>query len=261
MAEGEETGGRFAARTSGRLAEIADAAIEEWKREIPPPNDAALERQRSGIRSACETFLRGEAREAGRVSPRHFEIAFGYADRAPDPVLGDARDLSIPVGRGRAIRVRGSIDRVDVAGDGSFEIWDYKTGSAWAYDPTKGIDGGRRIQHALYAAAFEEMLRRAGTPGRVARAGYFFTGARSDGRREDFGWEVEEFRETLGRLCDVLRSGAFLHAIDPKNGCAFCPYTSICGGRERGAEAAARKLFGSGAPALAPLAALGWREA
>ncbi len=254
----EAAGGerRPPAEAGGRLAEAADRAIERWRRAVPPPNASALERQRIDIRRACETFLRSESRAGAGISPVHFEITFGYPDASPDPALGDTSAVEIPVTNG-AIRVRGSIDRVDRAEDGSYEVWDYKTGSAFAFDPRKGIDGGRRIQHALYAAAFEEMLRRAGLPGRVARAGYIFTGPRGDGRREDFGWDPAELRTALDRLCEVLRAGAFLHGTDAKESCAFCPYESVCGGRSGAADAARRKFSTPGSAGLAALAALG----
>jgi len=258
--EGEAAGveGRSATERGERLERTAERAIERWRRAVPPPNPAALERQRLDVRRACETFLRSESRAGAGISPRHFEIGFGYPGASPDPVLGDTAAVEIAAGSVGAIRVRGSIDRVDRAEDGSYEIWDYKTGSAFSYDPTKGIDGGRRIQHAVYAAAFEDLLRRAGLSGRVARAGYIFTGPRSDGRREDFGWDPRELRATLGHLCEVLRDGAFLHGIDAKESCAFCPYESVCGGRFDAAEAAGRKAGDPRSRGLAALAALGW---
>ena len=258
----EEEAGRERRRSGAEadrgLDAVADRAIERWRRTAPPPNEAALERQRRDIRRACATFLRSEEREAARIAPRHFEIGFGFDGAPPDPVLGDTGTVSIDLGRGVRVRVRGNIDRVDRAEDGSWEIWDYKTGSAFGYDPAKGMHGGRRIQPAFYSAAFEELLRRAGLEGEVSRAGYIFTGPRGDGRREDFGWSREAFRKTVRDLCDVLRSGAFLHAIDAKEGCAFCPYQTVCGGRGRAADAAARKLANARDGALAVFQALGW---
>ena len=216
-------------RDRARIEGIAGEAIERWKREVPPPNDAVLERQRRAVMRACETFLRSEERE-GSIEPFGFEVGFGS---------GPADEIAIAAGKGTTVRVRGSIDRVDRAADGSYEIWDYKTGSNFAYDPSRGLDGGRRIQPAFYAAAFEERLRRSGNPGRVSKAGFIFVGPRSDGRREDFGYDRGELPRVLSKLCDVLASGAFLHGTG--DCCAFCPYESVCGGRVAAVAAARRK--------------------
>ena len=228
------------ARDRDRMMEIADSAIERWRRALPPPDDGAVERHRRDIYRACETFLKSEERESAGLTPRFFEVAFGLPDRAADAELGAEEPVVIPVGGGKSIRVRGSIDRVDLDAEGTYAIWDYKTGSSFGYEPREGLKGGKRIQHALYAAALEEMLRQAGKGGTVSRAGYIFTGPREDGQREDFGFDRAELRRILALLADRMRAGAFIHTAS-KDGCSFCRYESICGGRATASEAAERK--------------------
>ncbi len=232
------------ARDRDRMMEIADAAIERWRRVMPPPDDGAIARHRRDIHRACETFLKSEERESAGLTPRFFEVAFGLPDREADAEMGAEEPVVIPVGGGKSIRVRGSIDRVDLDADGTYAIWDYKTGSSFGYEPREGLKGGRRIQHALYAAALEEMLRQAGKGGTVSKAGYIFTGPREDGQREDFGFDRAELSRTLGLLSDRMRAGTFLHTAS-KEGCAFCRYESICGGRATASEAAERKGKGA----------------
>jgi len=256
MQEQSERRGKVSAdRSRARLFEIADAAVYRWKNAIPPPTEGHLERERAAVRRIGATFLSAEERAGDRATPYRFELAFGEDGSAPDADLGNTAIVRIPLSEGKAIRVRGSIDRVDRASDGSFEIWDYKTGSAWGFDAERGIDGGRRIQHALYAAAFEELLRNAGRPASVTRSGYFFVGPRGNGRREDFGWERSRFVAAVDALCDVIHAGAFLHAAK-EDGCSFCPYESVCGGRRDASESALRKLE-RGDGALSTLLRLG----
>ena len=70
-----------------------------------------------------------------------------------DAPVASAEPVSIALGRGDRILLRGSIDRVDEAPDGTFEIWDYKTGGAFGIQEGKGLRGGRQAQPALYAMA------------------------------------------------------------------------------------------------------------
>ncbi len=228
-----------------RLLDISEQEIAGWRRRIPPPNPLALERRRLEIRRACETFLASEERETANLIPVYFEVPFGWPGRASDCPGAGPEPARLTLGGGAALRLRGSIDRVDRRPDGGYEVWDYKTGSDYAFDPAKGLDGGRRLQHAVYAAVLEELLRRGGHPGKVMKAGYLFVGPKGDGRREDFGYDARELREVLVPLCDQMREGAFRHGTDGREGCPFCPFESVCGGRVTASEAALRK---TGAP-------------
>jgi RecB family exonuclease len=225
------------ARDRVRLIELAEAALAREQKETPPPADIAYEFERMGILRACETFLRSEEEETKTLTPHQFEVAFGGAN---DPV-------EISIGHGRTLLIRGSIDRVDLCDDGQYEVWDYKTGSDFGFDRAKELDSGRRMQHAIYACVFEALLRKAGLPGSVSRAGYIFVGSRGDGHRHNFGYGSSDLCSLLDRLCDVTKAGAFLHGSDTKNDshCVFCPYESVCGGRTLAGGQAIMKLADS----------------
>ena len=102
---------------------------------------------------------------------------------------------------------------MDEAPDGTFEVWDYKTGSTWSVREGAGLRGGRQIQPALYAMAFDALLARAGIPGRVSRTGYFFPGRKGEGQRiVRCRWTPGRTRDVLDRLFDLLAAGMFPHA-------------------------------------------------
>jgi ATP-dependent helicase/nuclease subunit B len=239
-----------------RLRELADRAMDSAREQTPSPTPEAFERQRADILRACETFLRSEQEHGSAATPLYFEAAFGLPARKSDCPGAGPEPIEIPAGKGKTLRLRGSIDRIDRAADGTFEIWDYKTGSDFAFRNWLRLDRGRRIQHAIYASAFEALLRRGGNPGRVTRAGYAFPGPRGDGHRDDFGYDPSELEAVLDRLCDVIGGGAFLHSADAKDGCRFCLFESICGGKAFASDLARQKLARARNPSIEPLRAL-----
>src|SRR5207247_868070 len=189
---------------------------------------------------ACRTLLALEEERCREVTPRHFEVPFGLprqiartrsAVASPDPV-------AIEIGPSRSFRLRGKIDRVDEAPDGTFEVWDYKTGSA---REGMGARGGRQVQPVLYAMAFETLLERAGRPGRVSRSGYFFPGRKGEGQRVIAPLDRTETRDVLGKLFDLLAAGMFPHALR-EGDCRFCDYEAVCGGAKEASARAKRKL-------------------
>jgi RecB family exonuclease len=148
--------------------------------------------------------------------------------------------VEIVVAPGRLL-LRGKIDRIDQAEDGTFHVWDYKTGSAYSVQEGKGLRGGRQAQPALYAMAVEALLARAGTPGRVSTSGYFFPGVKGEGQRITVRVDAAETRDALSRLLDLAAAGLFPHAVS-KEDCRFCEFDAICGGAERAAARGKAKL-------------------
>jgi ATP-dependent helicase/nuclease subunit B len=183
------------------------------------------------------------------VEPRYFEVAFGLPRAESRSSIASPDPVAIAVGSGDSFFLRGSIDRVDEAPDGTFHVWDYKTGSAYRYKAERGIHGGRQIQHALYAMALEQLLARAGSPAQVSRSGYFFPGRKGEGQRLPIALDPQRTREVTRRLLDLLRAGAFPHAVN-KDDCKFCDYESVCGGEKVSRSRMQAKLAASQLPVL-----------
>jgi ATP-dependent helicase/nuclease subunit B len=226
----------------GLLETIAKEEVERWKAEVPPASEMALNRELRDMKLALEIFLKNEEQHCKTSEPCFFELSFGMAaEKTPgistqDPVKIDLQ----PKG---SFNLRGRIDRVDRCAEHEYEVWDYKTGGKRGYREEGYLNRGRHLQHALYAAAAEILLRRnQDEKARVVRAGYFFPSPKGEGFRiEKDQTAREEISEVMGDLFELLRSGVFPATYD-KDSCGICDYDSICGGSELAVERSKMKL-------------------
>ena len=235
-----------------RLEALAEEHIARWRERVAPPSELAFALQREDILFACATLLAREEVHCRDVLPRFFEVPFGMSReaRASQGGVASPQPVEIPTGRGDRLQLRGSIDRVDEAPDGTFHVWDYKTGSSWGIAEGRGVRGGRQIQPALYAQAFEALLARAGRPGRVSQSGYFLPGRKGEGQRIAMPLDHSETADVLGRLCDLVAAGMFPHALSEED-CKNCDFESLCGGAKTASQRAKRKVAGSADAVLA----------
>jgi ATP-dependent helicase/nuclease subunit B len=222
------------------LEALAAERIAAWRDRVPPPSEIVFESQRESMLAACRIFLRDEAERAGRVALRWFEVPFGLGGTESAATIASADPVEIRVGNG-VLRLSGKIDRVDEGDDGTFHVWDYKTGSPYGIHEGKGLRGGRQAQPSLYAMAVESLLSRSGRPGRVSISGYFFPGVRGEGQRIAIRVDAGETRDALSRLLGLVAAGMFPHAMS-KDDCRFCDYAAICGGAAEAAGRSREKL-------------------
>ena len=129
-------------------------------------------------------------------------------------------DVEYPLAGGRAVRLRGSIDRVDDTGPGSARVTDYKTGSTRRYDGLDADDphqGGSHLQLAMYGLAVQQRLDRpevdtrywfVSEKGKFARIGYLLS--------PDIQSVVGE---AVATIVDGIRSGNF--ALRPSSDPSF----------------------------------------
>ncbi|HEX9688008.1 MAG TPA: PD-(D/E)XK nuclease family protein [Thermoanaerobaculia bacterium] len=223
-----------------RLEGIAGEEIERWRARVPPRSTAALEAIREDVRIACRNFLQDEAEHCRTVTPRWFEVAFGPSRERITPP-GSPDPVRIALGGGTSFLLAGRIDRVDEVGEGEYQVWDYKTGSAWATSSPDRGRGGRRIQDVLYAQALEVLLERNGRKGRVVKSGYFYPGRRGEGERYEGNVDFEAARTTLENLFDLLAGGVFPHSKS-EDDCTLCDFQNVCGGAKAAADRMANKL-------------------
>jgi ATP-dependent helicase/nuclease subunit B len=93
----------------------------------------------------------GDSERRGALEPTHFELEFGLGQASPNgegPVL-PALDL------GDGVRLRGRIDRIDIAPAGEAVVYDYKGKNA--SPAAKWLSEGS-VQVALYMIACEQLL-------------------------------------------------------------------------------------------------------
>lgn len=100
---------------------------------------------------------RGSAPGLEFLMPAHFEVGFGMSKTQDDDPLTTTEPLELDLGEGVKIKLRGRIDRLDLAADGTFVVTDYKTGRV----PEKGhILKGLRTQLPVYTLVANELLKR-----------------------------------------------------------------------------------------------------
>ncbi|MDA1102667.1 MAG: PD-(D/E)XK nuclease family protein [Gemmatimonadetes bacterium] len=190
----------FAALASG---------VERLKDEVPIPGEGTLTREVAALREDVRSFVRMIRQQGPKCVA--LELKFGLGD--DDPVLLELTDGTI--------RLRGAIDRVD-ADLGGFHVVDYKTGVPHGYG-SDVFNGGRRLQHAVYAHVAEQRLG-----GEVVDGQYHFPTRR--GQNQSFVFEREALKGVgglLGHMLDGVAAGHFVPTNDPAD-CSFCDFSEIC---------------------------------
>jgi hypothetical protein len=213
-----------------RLQEIGGLLCDEAERAglTGKPLLWRLERERiirdlAGFLDADENLRRDKG-----VVPLAVEMAFGMAD------AGSVPPVFVTLADGRAVALRGRIDRVDRAPDGSrLLVLDYKSGSASPYsalakDPVKR---GQLLQLPIYALAAQ------GFHGSTPVEAYYWFATEEQGY-ERKGYPVEEtvleaLHGALGIILNGIASGLFpARPGKPRNesydNCSFCPYDRVC---------------------------------
>jgi ATP-dependent helicase/nuclease subunit B len=233
-------------RHGPRLHALGEASLAEQRRLRPPPSGLVYEREAAAFHRDLDLFLDLEARDRART-PVGLEVAFGGAPGDAEP-LARPEPVTIDLGPGLRFRLRGRIDRIDRLADGRYEAVDYKTGVWWDDGEDGPFAGGRRLQHALYALAAAELLRKVDPGARVASASYYYPTVRGRGERAVRPQAGPDgLRAVLADLVALVRAGAFVHADDDED-CRFCDLGRACG--PAAAARAARKLEAGASPAL-----------
>jgi ATP-dependent helicase/nuclease subunit B len=192
------------------------AAVVDRLLDTIPPSERAIER----------AVLLGSAVAAGLG-----ERAFRFEAARAQPLV--ARELEVTLDGeytlgpdARPIRLRGIADRIDLLGDGTLRLIDYKTG--------KASNATELLQVKVYGALAETHLRgHLGRTWTVADAGYLAFG-RGD---ELFAAVVtpETRAEVLAQagadalaVADAVEGGAFPVAPDDLFSCNFCGFAAVC---------------------------------
>jgi RecB family exonuclease len=134
--------------------EILEQVLDEYPAEIAPGRPEGVRAAaRRAIEADLKRYLAHEAADECDWTPRAIELRFGFEDEEgalPALVLGSG---------GERIRLRGVIDRVDVAEDSRRAIVrDYKSGSTRQEYAGARWASERQLQVALYMLAVRELL-------------------------------------------------------------------------------------------------------
>lgn len=232
------------------LTAVCEEALARFRRDIPVPSEAVYQRERREILDSAAVFLTVERQAAATGCPSFFEVGFGFGPGSvPDGVPGCEEPVEIPAGGGDSIRLRGRIDRIDRATDGTYQVWDYKTGGL--RDEGGNLRRGRRIQHALYEFAAEHILRTSVDPGaRIEVSGYRYPTLKGEGRAfVPDGDGRATLPVLLRHLLDMVASGVFVAAENGEH-CGLCDCGAACDGD---APRATKRKLKAGDPCLDPL--------
>ena len=172
------------------------------------------EYDRRQILEDLERFLEfdNDMRSGHRSRPIAAELGFGMPDSAGDPV-------TIDIGNERWLRIRGSIDRIDVTEGGGLLVVDYKTGSHFSYKKLTAEDptlGGQRLQLVLYDLAARQLHH---IPDSADGYGaYWFVS--SKGQFSEVGYPTGAARrlvlDAVNSVVDGIGAGLFpLHPDEP----------------------------------------------
>jgi ATP-dependent helicase/nuclease subunit B len=202
-------------RLEGIALEVLSEASERVRASIPAPGEGVLRRELAGLQEDVRSFVR-MVRELGAPWVK-LEMRFGAPGEEP---------LLLPLGDSD-VRLRGAVDRVDEDLHG-LRIVDYKTGTPRSYEGRTGsFNGGRRLQHAIYAEAAERILL-----GQVAAGEYHFPTRRGENRVVQFDrLALAGIHDLLDRMLDGVGAGAFV-PTDDANDCRFCDFAPVCRARK-----------------------------
>jgi ATP-dependent helicase/DNAse subunit B len=243
-------------RLRSELGEVADEVFDEHQKLVPPLNVQVWNIDREIRKLLLEQVLdyEIEAEEKTRardIRPAYFELAFGMKGGAVDPASTERKlELQRRTGEQQeTVGVRGQIDRVDIAHDGSRTAiaYDYKLSRGASLDDMRD---GRALQLHIYLAALEQLFL---AEGRIAGAGYYtirggdarrnqglyrkdfaeYTGVRTQtaSTLSDSDWERvrAEMQARIWEFIDGLRAGQMqVEPSAPEATCPHCDYSAVC---------------------------------
>ena len=217
------------------IKKIAQHAIEEERQRSAPPNERVYQNEVNDILHCCDIFLKEEEVFYTEHEPVAFEYSFGINGEKP---------AVLTLANGDNALVAGKIDRVDLNQAGKKHIIDYKTGSTYGYKERNAFNGGRQLQHVIYALAIEQHLQlEAGT---VTESSYYFPSAKGNGERVVFK-QTSTLREDgihiLTKLIEIIKQGDF-SMTDDINDCRYCSYKTVCRRDSYQTETFNKKLSG-----------------
>jgi ATP-dependent helicase/nuclease subunit B len=234
------------------LRGVADEVFDEHQRAVPPLNPQVWEIDRETRKLLLEQVLDYELmiQEQTRskdVRPAYFELAFGMPGVDADPHSTEERLEFRRDSDSQAVEVRGQIDRVDVASDGTAIAYDYKLSRGAGLDD---MAEGRALQLHIYLSALEQLFlpkseiagggyytmkgaqpRRNAGLYRAEKKDYTAVGKTTASTLSDPEWKAvrDEMQSRIWEFVDGIREGRFpVEPSAPEKSCPHCDYSAVC---------------------------------
>ncbi|HEY6333092.1 MAG TPA: PD-(D/E)XK nuclease family protein, partial [Blastocatellia bacterium] len=238
------------------LMRTADVVFDQYERVVPPLNPHVWRIDREIRKLLLEQVLEYElsfqekTSESG-IRPALFELAFGMTDQGDDPSSKQQYlEIERPGQTGGAretAKLRGRIDRVDVAPDGTVLAYDYKLSKGATVGDMRA---GRDVQLGAYLTALEAIFF---PDGKLAGGGFYAFKGGSDRRNnglyrqtfaaytgingqaassmKDHEWKSlrEEISQHIWDFMHGIRAGEFV--VMPSQGkktCELCDFSAVC---------------------------------
>jgi ATP-dependent helicase/DNAse subunit B len=231
---------------------VADEVFDEHERAVPPLNPQVWRIDRE-IRKILldqvliyELSLQENANGAKAMRPAFFELGFGMRDDDGDPA-STRKYLERTHPEGQTVLLRGRIDRVDIAPDGTVIAYDYKLSKG--ANVTDMLEG-RDLQIGIYLTALEQLFLR---DRQIAGGGFYVLRGKQDRRNRglyrmslsdytklgagiaanltDDEWQKvrSEMEARMWEFIDGMRAGNFrVKPSAPKDTCPRCDFSSVC---------------------------------
>lgn len=209
-----------------RAMEVLDQAVNRYKEIIPSPSERVFSNEYRQLQQDMKVFLHIAEKLAGE--PVFVERSFGES----------TTPFSLSLGGAKKIFLRGRIDRIDKCGSSRYAVWDYKTGSTYTFEEKGFINKGTQLQHAVYGAVAECLLREEDNDATVMQTGYLFPTEKGMRKGEGtiFAREVTEetvriWQKAIEAILAIVDAGLFFPA--PETGfCSICQYKEYCDGND-----------------------------
>jgi len=152
-------------------------------------------------------------------------LAFTREERFPPGEYQSRMEEKFEFALDETLAISGKIDRLDVAGDGTAYVVDYKYSNA---QNTKGRrDNQNLLQAPLYLMAVEKSFG-------LKAAGMYYIGLK--GGVEPAGWEAADLpenwlelaRERTLKIVEEIRAGHMDVAPSDRDKCRFCDCVDVC---------------------------------
>jgi ATP-dependent helicase/DNAse subunit B len=249
---GERLLDRDRAELRRELRAVADFVFDQHQRAVPPLNPQVWEIDREIRKLLLEQVLDYELsiEEETRgkdVRPAYFELGFGMAGNESDTHSTEKRLELRRDEEAQPVEVRGQIDRVDVAMDGTAIAYDYKLSRGASIDDMRE---GRALQLHIYLSALEQLFLKENT---IAGGGYYtmkggherrnkglyrasmleYTGVskKTASTLSDSEWSRirGEMQGRIWEFIDGMREGRFQVAPSaPDQSCPYCDFSAVC---------------------------------